>query len=419
MPQELGQPLIAIETVQEKILEQVQPVETESRSLAEAIGCVLRESVLSRELLPRFDNSAMDGFGVRSADIGDASTDRPISLSIAGVVAAGDAGERPLAAGTAVRIMTGAPVPPGVDAVVPHELTVFDDDRVTFNRAVRDGQNIRRAGEDFRPGDVGLHSGRLLRAPHMAIAATLGWSKLQVSRPLRVAILSPGDELVEVDQPCGPGKIRNSNSYSLRGAVEELGATVVYSEIIADDKRAIRNAISAAIDRGADALLSTGGVSAGDFDFVQEIVREEARPGFRFKVAMRPGKPQVFGLFDGVPLFGMPGNPAASIISFEILVRPALRRMRGEAEVYEPRFRVRFPFDFRYPSGRVFLLRARIVPDLESTAGGFVVESPGKQGSGLLSSLADANAIIVLPADRDGVASGEAFPAQWIGGCPS
>lgn len=415
---ELGHHLVSMEEVQKTILSHVSEVDAEERILADCVGRVLRQDVTAQEHLPPFDNSAMDGFGVRTGDLSDVSKEQPVTLPVGQRVQAGDPGDQPLVAGEAVRIMTGAPIPEGVEAVVPHELTTYDDSNVTFTQPVRDGQNVRRRGEDFRPGDVAMQSGTVLHGPRLGVCGTLGWARLKMSRSLRVAILSPGDELVEVGEPCGPGQIRNGNAYSLRGALAGLGAKPISLGITPDRPDAVREAISQAFADGADAIVSTGGVSAGDFDFVQAVVREDADPAFVFKVAMRPGKPQVFGLYDGKPLFGLPGNPAASVISFELLVRPALRKMRGETLVHEPRFGVRFPFAYKYPSGRVFLLRTQIVPDEEDPRGGFRVEKPGAQGSGLMRSLATANAIVILPADLGQVEPGDVFPAQWIGGRP-
>ncbi len=418
MPRELGHELTPIEKVQETILSHIEPVEAESRHLSEAAGAVLREDVVARDMIPPFDNSGMDGFAVRVSDLENASENHPITLPVQEVLPAGGTGERPLEAGKTIKIMTGAPAPDGTEAIIPHELTRGDERQVTFSRPARAGQNIRKAGEDFKPGVVGLTAGTVLRGPHLGIAGTLGWGRVSVSRALKVAIISPGDELVEVDALRGPGQIRNSNAHSLRGALIDLGAEVMDRGIIPDRKETVRGAIFSAVDDGADAIVSTGGVSAGDFDYIKAVVNEDADPGYEFKVAMRPGKPQVFGLFKGTPLFGMPGNPAASVLSFEVLVRPALRKMRGEARIHEPRFRVRFPFEYSYKSGRVFLLRTRVVPDDGNPTGGFRVDPPGAQASGLMATLADANAIVILPADRDRVLAGEAMPAQWIGGRP-
>jgi len=409
---ELGHDLIPLEEVQSTILRCLRPLEVETRQLGECHGAVLREDAVVREPIPPFDNSAMDGYAVRAADIAGASELTPVTLRVQGGLAAGDPGSGPLAPGAAVRIMTGAPLPAMAEAVVPHELTRFDRESVTFTRPVKPGQNVRRAGGDMRPGDSPLKAGTVLRGPQLAILAALGCARVKVTRRLRVAIFSPGNELVEVGSPCGPGQIRNSNAYSLLGLLESAGAEPIHLGIIRDTRDDVLAAIRRALEAGASALVSTGGVSAGDFDFVQAVVRESAQPGYVFKVAMRPGKPQVFGLFDGRPLFGLPGNPAASILSFEVFVRPALRRLRGEAKVLPETFGARFPFQYRYKPGRAFLLRARLEPD---EPGGWRVVKPGEQDSSFLSSLADANAIIVLPADRDSVEEGEWRPAFWMG----
>jgi len=428
MLRELGHELVPLEAVRETILSLLEPAGVVELPLAEAFGRVLREDVTARENIPPFDNSAMDGFAVRVGDIEAATDEKPVTLRVQGGVSAGDRGDVHLSPGSAIRIMTGAPVPPGAEAIVPHELTRFEQDQVSFFRPAGRGQNIRLAGGDLRPGDIPLRSGTWLRGPQLAIAASLGYGQLRVTRRIRVAILSPGNELVDVGAPAGRGKIRNSNAYSLLGLLLEAGAEPINLGILPDGREEILEAVERALGLGADAILSTGGVSAGDFDFVQAVVREAARPGHVFKVAMRPGKPQVFGLFDGKPLFGLPGNPAASIVSFEVFVRPALRKMKGESQVLPVPFGVRFPFQYLYKPGRVFLLRARVEPDEHQQAepspgglkgrlrGGFRVVLPGGQDSSFLSSLADANALITLPANRDRVEVDEVHPAIWLGG---
>ena len=395
------------------MLSHIEPMPAEVRPLEEAYGCVLREDGVAQENVPPFDNSAMDGFAVRVLDLQKASDGHPVTLPIQGGLPAGDPGGVPLEDRAAIRIMTGAPLPPGAEAVVPHELTRFDAASVTFSRTPRAGQNIRRAGGDVRPGDIPLRAGVVLRGPQLAILASLGHARVRISRRARVAIISPGNELVEVGALPGPGQIRNSNAYSLRGLLLSAGVEPVNIGIVRDTKKDVLAAIEGAIQRGADAIVSTGGVSAGDYDFVRTVVSEAAKPGYIFKVAMRPGKPQVFGLFDGRPFFGLPGNPAASIVSFEVFVRPALRRLRAESVILDEPFGVRFPFTYSYKPGRVFLLRTRVEPD---PAGGFRAVDPGEQDSSFLSSLTSANALITLEADRDRVEEGELKWARWIGG---
>jgi molybdopterin molybdotransferase len=417
MARELGHDLLPLEAVREMILSLLSPLEAVETPLASAHGCVLREDLRAAEPVPPFDNSAMDGYAVRAADLETASPETPVTLMTAGVLAAGAARAAAVEPGRTVRIMTGAPIPPGADAVVPHELTRFDAEKAVFSAPVKPGQNIRRAGGDVAPGDVPLRSGAVLRPSGIALAAALGRARFRVTRAPRVAIISPGDELVAPGEPCGPGKVRSSNAPAIAAALRDLGCEPDDRGILPDSEDAIRSAIAAALSSGADAIISTGGVSAGDRDYVQAVVRGSARPGHVFKVAMRPGKPQVFGLFDGKPLFGLPGNPASALISFEVFVRPALRRLRGEAEVLDVPFGARFPFEYRYRGGRAFLLRARVEPEGGGEAG-FRVVQPGKQDSSFLSSLAAANALIRLPAERDKVEAGEVHPAVWIGGRP-
>ena len=413
MVQELGHDLLPLEQVRETMLSHIEPLPAEVRPLEDAYGCVLREDAVARENIPPFDNSAMDGFAVRVRDLEKASEAHPVTLGIQGGLPAGEPGGVPLDGGSSIRIMTGAPMPPGAEAVVPHELTRFDSASVTFSQTPRVGQNIRRAGGDVRPGDIPLRAGVVLRGPQMAILASLGQARARVTRRARVAIISPGNELVEVGSIPGPGQIRNSNAYSLRGLLLGAGVEPMNIGIVRDTKKEVQAAIEGSIQRGADAIVSTGGVSAGDYDFVRTVVSEMAKPGYVFKVAMRPGKPQVFGLFDGRPLFGLPGNPAASIVSFEVFVRPALRRLRAESVTVEEPFGVRFPFSYAYKPGRTFLLRTRVEPD---PAGGFRAVDPGEQDSSFLSSLASANALITLEADRDRVEEGDVKWARWIGG---
>ena len=414
---ELGHDLEPLEAVRETILSSVGALPTETRPLREAFGAVLRQTLVACDRVPPFDNSAMDGFAVRVADLASATEETPVRLPIQFELPAGAVASTPLAERAAIRIMTGAPLPLGVEAVVPHELTAFDRASVAFSRPVRAGQNVRRAGGDLEPGDTPLAEGATLRGPQMAIVAALGYAEVEVTRQPVVGILSPGDELVEVGEPCGPGQIRNSNAFGLDGALRDLGATPLHLGIVRDTQEAVRKAVEDGFAAGADAIVSTGGASAGDFDHVKSVVRDHGQPGHVFKVARRPGKPQVFGLFDGRPLFGLPGNPAAAILSFEIFVRPALRKMRGERKFIDEEFLVRFPFAFKYKPGRVFLLRTRVEPD-DASRGGFRVAVPGEQDSSFLASLALANALVLLPPENSEVEPDELRPALWLGGRP-
>ncbi len=430
MARELGHDLLPVEEVRAEILSLLSALPVEACPLALAYNRILREDLEVGAPIPPFDNSAMDGYAVRSADLASASPEKPVHLGLAGVVPAGASGPGsfgpvsfgpvpfgagPLESGAAVRIMTGAPVPAGADAVVPHELTACVGGRIRFESSARFGSNIRLAGSELQPGELALARGVRLRGPQLALAASLGRAELRVTRRARVAVLSPGNELVEPGRPLGPGQIYSSNQLSIAGFLVELGAEPIPMGIIADDRAAIRAAIGRAAEAGADAVISTGGVSAGDYDFIQAILREDGRPGKSYKVAMRPGKPLAFGRVDGLPVFGLPGNPASAVISFIVFARPALRLLLGETRVLAERFGVEFTEPFRYRPGREFFLRARVGAE-EPDGGRLRVLDVGAQDSNVLTSLARANALVALPGDRSEALPGESFPAEWIHG---
>lgn len=411
---ELGQELISHERVRESILANLPRLDTETVGLLEASGRVLAEEIRCEEPVPAFDSSAMDGFAVLASDLEGASQGAPVVLPVVSTLAAGDSGDLELASGQAIRIMTGAPLPRGADAVVPHELTSFTPSEVSFRAPVPAGKNVRSAGGDMRAGCVALEAGLRLRASHIAVAAALGRGRIPVRRRPLVAIISPGAELVEPWETPGPGQVRNSNAYALAALVAEAGGMANLRGIVTDDPQAIRRALRSALHDGADLILTTGGVSAGDYDHVHRVVCADGDPAWAFKTDLRPGKPLVFGRLHGVPVMGLPGNPAAAVVSFVVFARPALRVMMSVSPALLPDVPVRFPEPYRYRTGRVFMLRARIEPDPRADSAGYRVASAGSQDSSFLHSLAAANALVRLPADRGEVAAGEVFPAQWI-----
>lgn len=411
-PRELGAELDSIDAVRDRILASLRPAPAETVALEHAHGRVLREGIAPAEPLPPFDNSAMDGYGVIAADLCAARSDSPVELELDAEIVAGDSRNEPISRGRTVRIMTGAPLPPGVEAVVPHEQTERDGSRVLFFGSVAPGKNVRRAGADLRAGDAILRDGQVLHSGRLAIAAALGRPRVRVTRGIRVAVISTGSELVPVESVPGPGQIRNSNAHAITAALRECGAEPVDRGIVADDLAALEDSVRAALAAGADAIITTGGVSAGDRDFVRDLVATRAEPGHVFRVAMRPGKPLAFGLFEGRPLFGLPGNPASAFVSFEMFVRPALRLLRGETPIVPPMFPIRVPFEYRYRGGRTFLLRGRAEPDPE--LGGYRLAPPEPQDSSFLRSMAANNVLVFLSGDRDRVQADEVLSAWWL-----
>ncbi len=370
-------------------------------ALGDALGLVAAEQVVADEAVPPFDNSAVDGFAVRAADVPSAGTE----LRVTGTVAAGTAGLDPVGPGEAVRIMTGAPVPPGADAVVMVEDTEVvgadGGDVVRIGAVPSPGRAIRPAGDDLSPGDPVVGPGTVLTAGHLGLLATVGRSDVLVVRRPRVGVLSTGDELVEPGRPLGRGQIRDSNRLALLALLRSSGFDAVDLGLVADDESRIEAALRDGVAR-CDALLTSGGVSMGDFDYVKAVL---ARIGDMrwMQIAIKPAKPFAFGLVDGVPVFGLPGNPVSSLVSFELLARPGLLRMAGRTDV--ERRRVRAVVDdglARRADGKLHLVRVALRQDDEL---GFHVASAGAQGSHQMTAMAVAGGLAVLP-DGDGVPAG-------------
>ena len=394
------------------MLDRVKPMAPVQVSSTAAYGCVLAEPVVATEGVPPFDNSAMDGYAVRAAD----TVGAPVELPVVGVLAAGaDPSSVTVDAGHVVRIMTGAPMPHGADAIVIVEQTVALDDgrRVRIEAVAQPGDHIRRAGDDISPGDLVIDGGVQLTAAHLGVLASLGVIEVTVVPRLRVGVLSTGDELVEGNAPLKPGQIRESNRHTLLPMLAEAGCDPVDLGLIRDDRAAIAEAIEHAA-ASCDALLTSGGVSMGDFDEVKAVLSERADDMRWMQIAIRPAKPFAFGTIGGTPVFGLPGNPVSSIISFELLARPALRKMMGHPvdALDRPRLLAIADADLRrHEDGKVHF--ARVV--IATRDGRLHARSAGGQGSHQLAAMAAANALAVLP-DGDGVATGdevEVIPLTW------
>lgn len=385
------------------ILETVRPLEPLSLGLLEARECPLAEVVTAPDALPAFDNSAVDGYAVRFADLADAGEDAPVTLPVIADIAAGSSGFFSVRRGMCTRIMTGAPLPAGADAVVPVEWTDGGTSRVQVRHQPKDGQGVRRRGEDVEPGEVVLRPERRLRAPQIGLLAAVGKDQVRVRPRPRIVVLSTGSELVEPGEDARPGQLVDTNSYTLTAAAQEAGCVAYRYGAVGDDPRELLGVIEDQLIR-ADAVVTTGGVSMGAYDVVKEVLSQLGTVRFE-RVAMQPGMPQGFGTVgpNDTPIFTLPGNPVSAYVSFQVFVRPALRRMAG-TEPGGPALRTATLTEpLTSPPNKRSFPRAR----LSTGDDGRPAVSPvGGHGSHLLADLAAANALVVVPEDTTEVAAG-------------
>ena len=376
------------------ILAAVKPLNALDLQLLDAHGCVLAEDVVAPWPLPQFDNSAMDGYAVVSDDVAGATEDEPVRLPVVADIPAGDHDIHTVGSGFAARIMTGAPLPRGADTVVPVEWTDAGVANVQIKRASKPGQHLRRAGEDVSSGDVVLRTGTFLGAAQVGLLAAVGKDRVRVRPRPRVVVLSTGAELVEPGLPLATGQITDSNSYTLTSAAREAGAVAYRVGIVGDDPRRLLDTIEDQLIR-ADVVVTSGGVSAGAYDVVKQVLSELGTVTFD-KVAMQPGMPQGFGTVgeEKVPIFTLPGNPVSAFVSFEVFVRPAIRKMLGVARLHRPSVRAVLQTTLRSPEGKRQFARARLQT---ANDGSYLVTPMDGQGSHLVSDLAYANALVVVP----------------------
>jgi molybdopterin molybdotransferase len=369
---------------------------------------VLAQDIVSGLDVPPLDNSAMDGYAVRHADVATASAEKPALLKIMGDLPAGYTSKDILQPGQTLRIMTGAPLPPGADTVIMQENTSSDAATVSILQSEKRGTNVRYAGEDIKKDAVLFQAGTLVRPAHIGIMASIKRAMVSVYQRPRVAILSTGDELVDIDEDLGPGKIVTSNSYSLASLVEDAGGTAIMLGIARDTKEALRSRMLEGLH--ADIIISSGGVSVGDYDFVKDVLQELGADMKFWKVQMRPGQPLAFGIIGGKPAFGLPGNPVSAMVSFEQFVRPAMRKMSGHARLFRPLIEAIARENVKGREGRKFFLRCR----LAQKDGQWQATTTGEQGSGILMSMAAASGLMVIPADVSGVSAGDRVKVQVL-----
>jgi molybdopterin molybdotransferase len=382
--------LLEVEAYQAAILAAITPLPPVSLDLAGAEGCVLAEDVTAATSLPSFDNSSMDGFAVRAEDTSSSSERMPVTVQVTGEIAAGDVSAHELAPGTAIRIMTGARLPAGADAVVPVEWTSGFAPRVEIYRPVQPGNAVRYAGSDAREGETLLPAGARMRPIQIAVAAAAGRGGVSVRPRPRVVVLSTGNELTEPGTPLVPGQIWDSNSYMIAAAAREAGATACRRSIVPDDPAGVLPVLSEQLEH-ADLLVTTGGVSmGGEHDVVKAALSSLGTMTFR-KVAMQPGMPQGFGTLgpSSVPIFTLPGNPVSAYVSFQLFVRPALGALQGADDLRLPVAAATLADPVRSPSGRRSYLRGILDGDTVTPLSG--------QGSHQIAALGRANALIVVP----------------------
>ena len=388
--------MLTYEEAREGILERVSPLGVERIPLDAAAGRSLAGEVRAPADLPPWDNSAMDGYAVRTSDCPGEAV-----LAIAGYQTAGGPGASAVHKGAAVRIMTGSPIPEGCDAVVPFEEAEERDGSVRIPAPVRPRQHIRFRGEDIRAGAQVLPEGTVLRPPQISLLASFGRAMVPVYRKPRVAVLSTGDELVELGEPLDHGKIVNSNSHALAAAIAEAGGDPLLLGIARDEREDLREKLSAGL--AADVLVTSAGVSAGDRDLVRDVLAELGVENVFWKVLIKPGGPTAFGLAGTTPVFSLPGNPVSSLITFEVFVRPAVRKMTGSPHPVKPPVKAALAEPVTKKPGKTQFLRVMI----ESGKEGYLARTAGDQNTGILRTLVLADGIAVLPSERTTFTAGE------------
>ncbi len=401
--------MIRVSEARRIILENVDLLGKEVVGLDEGLFRVLAESVFARRNVPPQDNSAMDGFALTSLAAEGASADAPVSLPVVRTIRAGDLAGPPIMETEAVRIMTGAPIPGGVDTVVQVEDTYVEAENLFLTKPVKKGANIRRSGEDIKTLEEILPAGRPLRPADLGLVASQGIAQIRVYRRPEVAILATGDEVVSLGEVPHEAQIFSSNSHTLSALVRECGAIPRQLGIALDEP----DHLAAMIEEGlqSDVLVTTGGISMGDYDYLKDVFGKVGVEVLFWKVAQKPGKPMTFGVRRSKPVFALPGNPVSATLSFELYVRPALRKMMGHTRLFRPTVRAVLEQDIKKKPGRRNFIRG-IVERKED--GVLYAQTTGEQGSGILRSMSAANGIIVLPEDTGGARAGERVEVYLI-----
>ena len=400
--------MIQVQEALDKILCQIQFKGVERVPLGQALGRVLAEDIVSRINNPPLDNSAMDGYDLIAKDIESATPENPVKLEVVEEIAAGYTAKGTLKPGQTMRIMTGAPIPPGANAVLMQEDTQKDGDSILCLDKADVEENIREAGEDVRIGEGVLKKGTTLSPAHIGMLAVIGRSQIAVSQRPTVSILSTGDEILELDEtPQGP-QIFNSNGHMLAAQIKSAGGIPVYLGIAKDTEKDLMEKFEWALT--ADIVVSSGGVSVGDYDLVKSSLQKMGQDMLFWKVAMKPGKPLAFGRIGKTPIFGLPGNPVSSFVSFEQFVRPSLRKVLGCSDLSHKTVQAKLTRTINKKPGRLHFLSSIV----SWADGEYTVTPAGEQGSGILKSAANANGLLIFPLEAEEIKQGQEVAVQLL-----
>jgi len=401
--------MIKFDEALKTILGLIPTLPAEEARLTEALDRILAQDIYADIDIPQLDNSAMDGYAVIADDVKNATAQAPKILEVVEDIKAGYLSRRRLQKGEASRIMTGAPMPEGADSVVIVENTQKEGiNKAKIFKAIKPGENVRRKGEDIKRGELIIAKGIPLTCAHIGILASLGMPNIRVTRKPKVAVLATGDEVVDVDEKLEPGKLRSSNTYTLYSQILKCGGLPKNLGIAKDKPDELEEKLKQGLD--CDMLLTSGGVSVGDYDFVKFILAKMGTEIKFWQVAMRPGKPLVFGLIQGKPIFGLPGNPVSSMVSFEVFVRPALLKMSGQSVDTRKEVDAVLEEDIQKRKGLKYFLRAQT----RWEDGIFLTHTSGPQGSGILKSMALANSLIILPEEEERVEKGRRVTVRFL-----
>jgi molybdopterin molybdotransferase len=408
--------LLNVDVALELVLKHIHSLEAEPIELSESLGRVLAADVIAQDNIPPFANSSVDGFAVRAGDVATASQDTPVMLKVIMDVPAGTRTTGSVGVREAARIMTGAPIPAGIDTVVPVENTdikwtphdaAYLPENVTIYRSAKSGDNIRLQGEDIQEGQPVLSKGTLIRPQEIGVLASIGCSHVPATRRPRVAVVSTGDELIPINEPITPGKIRDSNSYTLTALISACGGVPVRISAARDTLEDARRAFREALSHKPDVILSSAGVSVGAFDVVRAVIDELGEVNF-WRINLRPGKPLAFGHLEGVPFFGLPGNPVSAMVTFEIFVRPTLLKL-GNRPDHSQKIMAVLGENLR-SDGRRSYLRVK----LDRQGNQWIARTTGTQSSGALMSMVLADGLMIVPENVTELAAGESLPVLLL-----